>query len=122
MKTHVKIATAAVSILAASTTFAAQGQGYLPPQKAAAILADGAPWSADAPNGRSFKLTLNKDGTGSIKGPLMFALSVNWKFKGDTMCLNTTMMSKCLRFREVPGGLQGWNDDQPDLKLSRPVN
>jgi hypothetical protein len=120
MKTHLRIATAAVAILAATPSFAAEGQAYLPPQQAAAILADGAPWSADAPNGRSFKLTLNKDGTGKIKGPLLFALSVGWSVKGDTMCLKNMMISKCLRFREIPGGLQGWNGDKPDLKLSRP--
>ncbi len=122
MKIDLTIVTAAAIMLAASHALAAQGPAYLQPQKAAAILADGAPWSADAPNGRSFKITLNKDGTGSIKGPMLFSLSVSWKVKGDTMCLNNTMMSKCLRFREIPGGLQGWNGDAPDLKLTRPAN
>ncbi|MDG4904533.1 MULTISPECIES: hypothetical protein [unclassified Mesorhizobium] len=120
MKIQLTLATAAVAIFASiPTSFAAGGQDYLPPQKAVAILADGAPWSASAPNGRSFKLTLNKDGTGSIRGPLLFTLSVNWAIKGDAVCLKNTMISKCLQFREIPGGLQGWNGGKPDLKVTR---
>ncbi|RVD38514.1 hypothetical protein EN742_17600 [Mesorhizobium sp. M4A.F.Ca.ET.020.02.1.1] len=119
MKIQLALATAAVAFLDSTATFAAGTQDYLPPGKAAAILADGAPRSASAPNGRSFKLTLNKSGTGSIRGPLLFSLSVNWALKGDAMCITYTMISECLRFREVPGGLQGWNGDKPDLKMTR---
>lgn len=121
MKTDLKIATAAIAILAASHVFAAQGQAYLQPQKAAAILADGAPWSADAPNGRSFKLTLNKDGTGSIRS-MLFTLSTDWTVKGDAVCISNRMMTKCLRFSEIPKGLQGWDGDKPDLMLTRGTN
>lgn len=84
MKLYLRLATAAVAIFASIPVSAAEGQGYLLPQKAAAILADGVPWSAHAPNGRTFKLTLNRDGTGSIGGPLMFTLSVNWG--GERRC------------------------------------
>ncbi|ANW05304.1 hypothetical protein LMTR13_05020 [Bradyrhizobium icense] len=118
MKTHLKLAAAAAAILASIPAFAAAGQAYLPPQKAVAILVDGAPWSADSPNGRSFKLTLNKDGTGSIRATL-FTQSVTWTVKGDAMCLSGTTMSKCLRFQEISGGLQAWEGDKPDLKISR---
>lgn len=117
MKTQPRLATAAVAILASFAALAEEGQDYLPPQKAAEAVADGVPWSAVAPNGRNFKLTLNKDGTGSVKGP--FTLSVTWVVKGEELCLSGTMMAKCLRFREIPGGLQSWNGDKPDLKLTR---
>ncbi|MFS8056741.1 hypothetical protein QD357_28585 [Rhizobium sp. BR 317] len=118
MKTHLKLA-AAAAILAASPAFGTEGQAYLAAQKAAAILADGAPWTADAPDGKTLKVILNKDGSGSIRGPLPFALSVTWTVRADAMCLSGKMGTKCLRFREVPGGLQAWDGDQPDLKFSR---
>lgn len=116
MKTHLRLAAAAVAILASIPALAAER--YLPAQKAAAMIADGAPWSADAPSGRSFKLTLKKDGTGSIQAAL-FTQSVTWLVKGDAICLSGAMMSKCLRFQEVARGLQGWEGDKPDLKLTR---
>ncbi|OCK55422.1 hypothetical protein [Bradyrhizobium sp. LMTR 3] len=116
MKTHLRLAMAAVAVLAAIPALAAER--FLPAQKATAMIADGAPWSANAPNGRSFKLTLNKDGTGGVQGTL-FSQSVTWSVKGDAMCLSGTMMSKCLRFQEVAGGFQAWEGDKPDLKLSR---
>lgn len=114
-----RLAIAAIALFASLVTFADEGREYLSPQKAAEVLADGTPWSAAAPNGRSFKLTLNKDGTGSISGGLPFSLSVTWVVKGETVCLAGTMMAKCLRFQEVTGGLQSWDGDKPDLKLSR---
>lgn len=118
MKTQLRLSTAAFKILISASAAAAQQLAYLPPQKAAVILADGAPWSADSPSGRSFKLTLNKDGTGSVRATL-FTQSVTWSVKGDALCLSGTMMSKCLRFQQIPGGLQGWQDGQPDLKVTR---
>ncbi|MFT4182200.1 MAG: hypothetical protein QM636_09825 [Rhizobium sp.] len=119
MKMHLGPAALAAAILAASPVFAAEGPAYLAPQKAAGILADGNPWLADAPDGKTLKVTLNKDGTGSIRGPLPFTLSVTWTIKGETMCISGKMGTKCLRFREVPGGLQGWDGDKPDLKFGR---
>ena len=118
MKTHVRLATAAVQLLMTVSSAAAEQQAFLPPQRAAMILADGAPWSADSPSGRSFKLTLNKDGTGGLQATL-FSQSLTGSIKGDAVCLSGTMMSKCLRFQQIPGGLQGWQGDQPDLKVTR---
>lgn len=108
-----------IALLASVHAAAQDEQPYLPPQKAAAVVADGVPWSASATNGRNFSLTLNKDGTGSIRGGLPFTLTVDWAIKGEELCLSGTMMSKCLRFKEIPGGLQSWSGDKPDLKLSR---
>ncbi|SCW88927.1 hypothetical protein SAMN02927900_06168 [Rhizobium mongolense subsp. loessense] len=119
MKIGLRFAAASVAILASSTSFAAGGQTFLPPQKAAAILADGAPWSALAPDGKNLKFTLRNDGSGSIRGPLPFTLSVTWTLKDDAMCISGRMGTRCLRFQEVPGGLQGWDGDKPDLKFSR---
>ncbi|OWV85272.1 hypothetical protein ATY78_26030 [Rhizobium sp. R635] len=118
MKTYLRLAALAVAALAASPSFSQQEQ-FLPSPKAAAILADGAPWSALAPDGKTLKFTLNKDGTGSIRGPMPFTLSVTWTVKDDAMCISGKMGTRCLRFRSVPGGLQGWDGDKPDLKFSR---
>lgn len=121
MKTYRRLATAAAALLASISiaAFAEEARDYLPPEKAAEVLADGVPWSAAAPNGRNFKLTLNKDGTGSVRGGLPFTMSITWTIKGEAMCLSGTMMAKCLRFQETPGGIQSWDGDKPDLKLSR---
>ena len=120
MKTHSTLTTAAVVMLASISSFAAVEQAYLPPQSAIDMLADGAPWSAQAPNGRNFQLTLNKDGTGSIRGPLRMTFSLTWTVKDEAVCITGTMVAKCLRFREIPGGYQSWDaDNKPDLKLSR---
>jgi hypothetical protein len=119
MKTYLKLMAVVASIFASGPTLAAEGQAYLAPQKAAAILADGQPWSANAPDGKSLKITLNKDGTGSVRGPMPFTLSLTWSVKNDTMCILGKMGTKCLRFREVPGGLQSWDGEKPDLKFSR---
>jgi hypothetical protein len=114
-----RLAAAVVAAIASFATHADDGQDYLPAQKAAEALADGAPWAAASPNGRNFKLTLNKDGTGSIGGALPFTLSVTWAIKGEAVCLTSRMMAKCLRFREIAGGFQSWDGDKPDLKLTR---
>ncbi|WP_028731447.1 hypothetical protein [Rhizobium leguminosarum] len=118
MKRYPRLAGAVIAVLAASPSFSAQKQ-FLPSEKAAAILADGAPWSALAPDGKTLKFTLKKDGTGSIRGPLPFMLSITWTVKGDAMCISGKMGTRCLRFRSVPGGLQGWDGEKPDLKFSR---
>ncbi len=118
VKTHLRLTAAAAAILASIPAFAAE-RAYLPSQRAAAILADGTPWSAYAPTGRSFKLTLNKDGTGSIRGPLPLPMSTSWAINGDALCITNRMISKCLRFTEIPGGFQGWEDGKLDLKISR---
>ena len=119
MKVRPRLVVAVIALLTTITALAEEDDAYLPPQSAVAMLADGVPWSAVAPSGRTFKLTLNRDGTGSIRGAFLFALSVKWAVKGDAMCISGTLMSKCLRFREVPGGIQSWEGDKPDLKLSR---
>lgn len=104
-------------MLASLPTPAEEVRDYLPVQRATELIADGAPWSAVSPNGRNFKLTLNKDGSGSLRGGL--DLSVSWTVKGEALCLNGTLMSKCLRFQQIDGGFQSWLGDKPDLKLSR---
>lgn len=124
MKTYLSLATpvaALVATLVSAPALAAAEPSYLPSQRAAEILVDGGVWSAHAPNGRTFDLTLDRDGTGKIRGPMPFALSVKWTVKQDALCISGTMMSKCLRFQEITGGLQGWNGDKADLRLTRPA-
>jgi hypothetical protein len=119
MKFSLRLAAASTTILTAIPSFAAKGPAFLPPQQAVAILADGRPWSADAPDGAALKITFKKDGTGSVSGPMPFSVSLAWTVKGDAMCISGKMPTKCLRFSEVPGGLQSWDGDKPDLKFSR---
>ncbi|WP_246792433.1 hypothetical protein [Rhizobium leguminosarum] len=57
MKKHPRLAGAVIAALAASPAFSGQEQ-FLPSEKAAAILADGVPWSALAPDGKTLKFTL----------------------------------------------------------------
>ena len=118
------IVVARVMLLLALHTSAAAGESYLPPQAAAAMLSDGAPWSAETPDGhRKFRITLNPDGTGRLRGEsrrsLLFSQNISWRIEGPTICLASLFVKKCLQFRESPGGLQGWEQDQPDLRLRR---
>ena len=113
------LAAASIAILASSASFAAQGQAFMAPQKAASVLADGVPWAAATPDGKTLKFTLKKDGTGSIRGPMPFTLSISWTVMGDQMCITGKMGTKCLRFQAIPGGLQGWDGDKKDLTFSR---
>ncbi|MBD9597432.1 hypothetical protein IB270_31870 [Ensifer sp. ENS05] len=119
MKTNIRLAAMCVATLAAEVTFAASTQTFLQPQQVAAVLADGQPWSAHTPDGKTLKVTLKTDGTGSIRGPLPFTLSVTWAVNGEALCINGRMGTRCLRFSKVSGGLQGWDGDKPDLRFSR---
>lgn len=119
MKIKLQLAAMCGALLATGTTFAQEGKPFLPAPQVASILADGQPWSALAPDGKTLKMTLKKDGTGSIKGPMPFALSVTWTVKGEAVCFNGKMGIKCLRFSETAGGFQGWDGDKLDLKFSR---
>ena len=92
---------------------------YLPADNVALQLADGKPWTADAPTGRSFKLVLDSNGSGRIRGPLGFSISTDWAVVGDEICLENRLLSKCLRFSSISGGFQGWENGEPDLRLSR---
>lgn len=49
-----------------------------------------------------------------------FALTVAWEIKGEAVCLSLGPAgTKCVRFRQVAGGFEGWNGSQVDLKLTR---
>lgn len=107
MLNYLRLATV---VIAALTAFAASSlaQTFLLARDVAAILADGKPWSASAPNGRSSRLTLDEDGSRSIRGPLPVPLATTWSIKGDELCIANRMLSKCLRFSTTPEGMQGW--------------
>ena len=115
------IALAAAAIAGASP---AAGQSpapeFLAPTQAVRVIMDGRPWSAQVSDGKNLKITLNKDGTGSAQGPMPFALPVSWEIKGDAVCLHVGPAgTKCVRFRQVAGGFEGWKGNQVDLKLTR---
>lgn len=112
----------AAAAFGAARPVAAQStvSSFLAPQQAVGVIMDGKPWSAKSGDGRNLTITLNKDGTGSTKGPMPFALSVSWEIKGEAICLHVGPAgTKCVRFRQVAGGFEGWNGNQLDLKLTR---
>lgn len=84
------------------------------------LIADGQPWTGLVADGKRATITLNKDGTGSLKGPMPMALSIAWQIKGPDVCLDISIAgTKCLRFRQVAGGFEGWAGNAVDMKLSR---
>ena len=94
--------------------------GFLPPAAAVKVIMDGRPWSAQTAEGRQMQATFNPDGTASMKGPMPFPMSATWKVKGEEICLETSVAgTKCLRFRPVPGGFEGWNGPKADITLKR---
>lgn len=111
-----------VVLLSSSTVQADNGQQFIPVETAVTQLADGTPWAAFSSNGRKFTLTMTADGNGKITGALPWSVSLNWTIKENALCLDTAMMSKCLKFTEVPEGFQGWKDNEQDLKLIRASN
>lgn len=116
------LATFAATTFGASSPVAAQttAPSFLAPAQAVRIIMDGQPWSAQSADGKNLKITLNKDGTGSAKGPMPFALTVAWEIKDESVCLTLGPAgTKCVRFRQVAGGFEGWNGSQVDLKLVR---
>lgn len=113
------VAMASAASLSASSP--AYGQGateFLSPTQAVQVLTDGRPWSATTADGKRANMTFNKDGTGSFEGPI--TLSTSWEIKGQEICVNLRIAAaKCLRFRRVAGGLEGYQGPILDLRLSR---
>lgn len=98
----------------------ALAQQFLRPADAVRLIMDGRPWSAQASDGKTLKITLNRDGTGSAQGPMPFALSVSWEVKGEDVCLHIGPAgTKCVRFRQVAGGFEGFAGGRLDLTLQR---
>lgn len=96
----------------------AAAETFLPPANAVKLLADGRPWSAVTADNRQARMTLRPDGTGSFEGP--FTLPVAWSIKGQDVCFALGIVgTKCLRFRRIDGGLEGWQGAVADLKLTR---
>ena len=103
-----------------ATVREAHGQSFLPPAQVAEILADGRSWSGVMQDGRQVTITLNRDGTGSFRGPMPMVLSATWAIRGEDFCIRLRMAGlRCLRFRRVTGGLEGWRGDEPFMRLSR---
>lgn len=95
----------------------AQAGEFLAPTEAVKVIIDGKPWSALSGEGRSATITLNRDGTGTLQGPI--TLSISWEVKGHDVCLNLKVDLLCLRFRPIAGGYAGYKGQKLDLTLSR---
>ncbi|RWI57072.1 MAG: hypothetical protein EOR16_15885 [Mesorhizobium sp.] len=118
MMKNLGLPAAIIAILASSRPSISQ-DAFLPIEQVVTTLADGRPWTVNAPDGKKLSFTFNADHTASIRGPLPVPLSITWFVGGDELCLATPKGAKCLRFQQVPGGLQGWDDDKKDMKLVR---
>jgi hypothetical protein len=93
---------------------------FLPPAQAIKLIADGQPWTGLAGEGKRMTIVLNKDGTGSMRGPMPMALSVSWRIQGPEVCMDISIAgTKCVRFRQVPSGFEGWSGNAVDMRLSR---
>lgn len=98
----------------------ALAQDFLRPTEAVRIIMDSQPWSAQSRDGKNLTLTLNRDGTGSARGPMPFAMPITWEIKGESVCITVGPAgTKCVRFRRVASGFEGWNGTQLDLELTR---
>jgi hypothetical protein len=96
----------------------AQTPEFLNPGDAVKAVVDGRPWSALTGNGRKARITLNKDGTGTFEGPL--TLSITWEIKAADLCLKLGFPgTKCIRFRRIANGYEGYADGKLDLTLTR---
>lgn len=112
----------ATSIFAVLCPAAAQpsAPSFLPPAQAVRLIMDGRPWTAQSTDGKTMKMTLNKDGSGSAQGPMPFALPISWEVKSEAVCFNLGPAgTKCVKFRQVGNGFEGWNGAKLDLKLTR---
>jgi hypothetical protein len=111
-----------VSAMVAAGTMPSAAQssapGFLPTAQVVKVLADGRLWSAEAENRPRARMTFNSDGTGLFEGPGTMPMS--WEIKGQDVCLNLRIVGvRCLRFRQVAGGFEGYLGQTLDLKLSR---
>lgn len=82
-------------------------------------LADGRPWSLAAAGGRSAILTLNPDGSGTIKGPPI-PISPSWRETPAGMCLNLGPAGeRCVTLRRIDNGFEGYKDGMLELRMTR---
>lgn len=101
-----------------TTTPPLQAEEFMSAVQAARFLADGRPWTATLPEGKTARLTFNPDGTGSFEGPV--TLSSGWSVKGSQFCVDMSFAGKrCLRFKPIKNGLQAYQGDTADLRLTR---
>lgn len=123
LDTLAKIAT----ILAGVGTFGAASLTLVTSKSVAAAsedslarqLADGRPWSLAAAGGRSATLTLNPDGSGTLKGP-PFPISPSWRETPAGMCLNLGPAGeRCVTLRKTENGFEGFKDGKLEFRMTR---
>ena len=103
-------------------TFASLAVAPAPPVAADGVatrIADGKPWAMTMANGRSGKLTLNRDGTGRIgMGP--FSMSATWQPTDDGLCIETSRMGRrCMSLVPTANGFAGKGADGGAVALTR---
>lgn len=108
---------AAMLVIVASDA-TAQAPTYLAPAEVARVIADGRPWNVAAAGRPDARMTLNRDGTGTFGGPI--TMPVNWRFNGNAFCIETTFAdTKCLQYKPIAGGYEGYANGKLDLTLKR---
>ncbi|MCA3246668.1 MAG: hypothetical protein ING29_09360 [Azospirillum sp.] len=96
----------------------AWSQTFLTTEEAIARIADGRAWNATTSGGRKVKIMLRPDGTGQFDGPISTAIA--WRVERSTICLKIGFMGeRCLLFRPVDNGFEGWRDGVPEMTLAR---
>jgi hypothetical protein len=101
--------------LLTSTTFSPAQQSIIQ------MVADGRPWNAKGDDGRpELKLTLNPNGTGSMKAGFM-GFNLKWKANGGNgFCMNGgPIKNSCLVLTPTANGFTGRSEDGKSMVLAR---
>lgn len=115
---HRQLLIVGLLILPMTAPALAQAPEFLPVTEAIKRVADGKTWNGEGSGRPAAKITLNRDGTGTFEGPI--TMSISWERQGEDMCVNFKMAgTKCMRFRAIAGGYEGYITGKLDLKLTR---
>ncbi len=84
------------------------------------LMADGQPWNATVPNGRTMQMTLNPDGTGQMKMGIM-RRNISWRGIDDGVCLDgmPTGGERCMTLTAQGDGFVGQGPDGGEMAFSR---
>ncbi len=109
---------ARISVLSAAIVSASMAPAMA--DGVSALMADGQPWNATAPNGRTLQMTLNPDGTGQMKMGIM-RRNISWRGIDDGVCLDgmPTGGERCVTLTARGNGFVGRGPDGGEMAFSR---
>ncbi len=84
-------------------------------------VADGRPWNMVMEEGRTGKLILKPDGSGTMEGGPM-AMSPTWRETSDGICLKPLAIvpERCVTLRKEGSRIVGFKDGEVKFRLERP--